>query len=211
MTLFFRAPSLSRLNKTRISVLRTCRKYATHRDPLRPPSLSQSLDTQHQPLRPDQKVGPFQMGINESPFAAAKQKKWSDLSTGGKRMSTSGFHFRRSFDRTYLPVKRTTARTTNLVVIVFGAGLTAVLLYAVTSELFSQNSPTVLYGEACERIKNSSQVGFLPFLQCMEFLIPYCKLSGSEIFAWAIIFPDNSTYIRPTSRKAASSHFPDIP
>ncbi|KAJ4476674.1 TIM21-domain-containing protein [Lentinula aciculospora] len=142
-SLFCRAhascPSFSRISKPRISVFRLSRRYATHKDPLHPSQLSQSLDTKYQPLRPDQKVGPFQMRMNESPFATPKPTRWVDLSTGGK-------------------IKRTTARTTNLIVIVFGAGLTAVLLYAVTSELFSKNSPTVLYGESCEKIKASPQV-----------------------------------------------------
>ncbi|KAL0950806.1 hypothetical protein HGRIS_007571 [Hohenbuehelia grisea] len=53
---------------------------------------------------------------------------------------------------------RTTARTTNLTVILLGAGLSALLIYSLTTELFSKNSPTVLYGDACERIKNSPQV-----------------------------------------------------
>lgn len=56
------------------------------------------------------------------------------------------------------PVVRATARTTNLSVILLGAGLTAVLGYALISELFSNNSPTVLYGEACEKIKESPRV-----------------------------------------------------
>ncbi|KAG6817603.1 hypothetical protein H0H87_006231 [Tephrocybe sp. NHM501043] len=56
------------------------------------------------------------------------------------------------------PVMRTTARTTNLTVILLGAGLFALLGYSLTTELFSKNSPTVLYGDACERIKASSKV-----------------------------------------------------
>ena len=55
-------------------------------------------------------------------------------------------------------VFRTTARTSNLGVVLLGAGLFAVLTYALTSELFSRNSPTVLYGEACEKIKNAPRV-----------------------------------------------------
>ncbi|KAJ3822273.1 TIM21-domain-containing protein [Lentinula raphanica] len=129
---------LSRVCRTQTPILRQTRKYATDKHSPHPSRLSQSLDTKYHPLR-DQKVGPFQMGMNESPFASPKQAKWADLSTGGK-------------------IKRTTARTSNLIVIVFGAGLTAVLLYAVTSELFSKNSPTVLYGECCEKIKASPQV-----------------------------------------------------
>ena len=53
---------------------------------------------------------------------------------------------------------RTTARTTNFSVILIGAGLSAVLVYALASELFAKNSPTVLYGDACERIKTSPLV-----------------------------------------------------
>ncbi|KAI6045071.1 TIM21-domain-containing protein [Pisolithus marmoratus] len=85
----------------------------------------------------EESVGPFQLGI--SPQHGEKVKRWSELGAAGK-------------------VLRTTQRTTNLAVILLGAGLSAVLLYALTSELFSQNSPTVLYNEACERIKSSPQV-----------------------------------------------------
>jgi import inner membrane translocase subunit TIM21 len=55
-------------------------------------------------------------------------------------------------------VLRTTQRTTNLTVILLGAGLSAVLVYALTSELFSKNSPTVLYSDACELIQASPRV-----------------------------------------------------
>ncbi|KIK71346.1 hypothetical protein GYMLUDRAFT_254572 [Collybiopsis luxurians FD-317 M1] len=134
-----RCPSIQRLSSPHFSVLWIRRKYATHRDPLRPSNLSQALDTKHQPLRPEQKVGPFQMSMNDSPFQQPTKKKWANLSAGGK-------------------IKRTTAHTSNLIVIVFGAGLTAVLLYAVGSELMSKNSPTSLYSRACDRIKASPQV-----------------------------------------------------
>ena len=53
---------------------------------------------------------------------------------------------------------RTTARTTNLGVIFLGAGLSVLLIYSLTSELFSKNSPTVIYGDACERIRQSKRV-----------------------------------------------------
>ncbi|KAG6910580.1 hypothetical protein DXG01_009531 [Tephrocybe rancida] len=85
-------------------------------------------------------VGPFQLGLAQSSLRKGEQvKKWSELSTGGK-------------------VMRTTARTTNLTVILLGAGLFALLGYSLTTELFSKNSPTVLYGDACERIKASPKV-----------------------------------------------------
>ncbi|KAJ7456641.1 TIM21-domain-containing protein, partial [Mycena latifolia] len=86
--------------------------------------------------------GPFQLGLGlGQPAVQSGEKvpKWSELSTAGK-------------------VKRTTARTTNLTVILVGAGLSAVLIYCLTSELFSKNSPSVLYDDACERIKASSRL-----------------------------------------------------
>ncbi|KAF9535495.1 TIM21-domain-containing protein [Crepidotus variabilis] len=82
-------------------------------------------------------VGPFQLGLSPSAMRQGeKVRKWSELSAGGK-------------------VMRTTARTTNLGVILLGAGLSALLIYSLTSELFSNNSPTVIYGDACDRIKHS--------------------------------------------------------
>lgn len=64
----------------------------------------------------------------------------------------------RCFGSLAVKVVRSTARMTNLFVILFGAGFTAVLAYALTSELFSKNSATVLYGQACELIKSSPNV-----------------------------------------------------
>ncbi|KAF8203217.1 TIM21-domain-containing protein [Pholiota molesta] len=116
------------------------RKYATHRSSMdfgEKSQLLESLDTKQQ--RSDHKhdnVGPFQLGLSQAARKGEPIKKWSELSTGGK-------------------VARTTARTTNLGVILLGAGLSALLIYSLTSELFSKNSPTVLYGDACERIKQS--------------------------------------------------------
>ncbi|KAF9243861.1 TIM21-domain-containing protein [Melanogaster broomeanus] len=89
----------------------------------------------------EESVGPFQLGLSQAPLKRGeKVKKWSELSTGGKEWYV------------------TTQRTTNLTVILFGAGLSAVLFYALTSELFSKNSPTVLYSDACERINASPRV-----------------------------------------------------
>lgn len=66
-----------------------------------------------------------------------------------------------------LAVRRATARTTNLTVILLGAGLSALLIYSLTSELFSKNSATVLYGEACDRIKASPKVRVQPLLRLL--------------------------------------------
>ncbi|GLB36445.1 putative TIM21 [Lyophyllum shimeji] len=118
------------------------RKYATHRDTdaTQSSQLSHSLDTKQRAVPRGDSVGPFHLGLAQSSLKKGERvKKWSELSTGGK-------------------VMRTTARTTNLAVILLGASLSALLVYSLTSELFSKNSPTVLYGEACERIKTSPEV-----------------------------------------------------
>ncbi|RPD63224.1 hypothetical protein L227DRAFT_592146 [Lentinus tigrinus ALCF2SS1-6] len=102
--------------------------------------LSSALDQKQRAARREDSAGPFTLGITPPrPDEVKPEKKWSELSVGGK-------------------VVRTTARTTNLVVILAGAGLSIVLIYALTSELFSRNSPTVLYNKACELIKASPQV-----------------------------------------------------
>ncbi|KAF8971496.1 TIM21-domain-containing protein [Flammula alnicola] len=115
-------------------VIGPTRKYATHRNSMdfgeQSKLLSESMDTR-QRSEPKHDRSALR---KEGPV-----KKWSELSTGGK-------------------VVRTTARTTNLGVILLGAGLSALLIYSLTSELFSKNSPTVLYGDACERIKQSSRI-----------------------------------------------------
>ncbi|EIW64526.1 uncharacterized protein TRAVEDRAFT_68318 [Trametes versicolor FP-101664 SS1] len=102
--------------------------------------LSGALDGRQRSSRREDSAGPFQLGLTP-PRAdeVPPEKKWSELSAGGK-------------------VMRTTARTTNLAVILAGAGLSIVLIYALTSELFSRNSPTVLYNKACDLIKASPQV-----------------------------------------------------
>ncbi|KZT74874.1 hypothetical protein DAEQUDRAFT_659963 [Daedalea quercina L-15889] len=126
--------------KTRPSHLRIaiCRSYATHNDRVAASSLlSSALEQKQRETRGEDYVGPFQLGlIPPTPRGGGNTKKWSELSTAGK-------------------VARTTARTTNLAVILVGAGLSAVLIYALTSELFSKNSATVLYGQACNKIKAS--------------------------------------------------------
>ncbi|OCH96669.1 hypothetical protein OBBRIDRAFT_830072 [Obba rivulosa] len=98
------------------------------------------MEQKFRDTRRQDQAGPFRLGINpETQREAANAKKWSELNTTGK-------------------FTRATARTTNLAVILLGAGLSTVLMYALFSELYSKNSPTVLYGEACERIKASPQV-----------------------------------------------------
>ncbi|KAH9968826.1 TIM21-domain-containing protein [Russula dissimulans] len=135
-------------HKGRSLIVAECsRYYATHRDSPTyvPPSvsssslLSQALDQKQRRSGREDSVGPFQLGLSQPSFGEGTPKKWSELSPKSKAM-------------------RATARTTNLTVILFGAGLTTVLIYALTSELFSRNSPSVLYNDACERIKSSPRV-----------------------------------------------------
>ncbi|KAF8559344.1 hypothetical protein OG21DRAFT_1561708 [Imleria badia] len=120
----------------------TSRRYASGhsaQSSLLTSALDQKQRTSFRSSREDS-VGPFQLGISQAALKRGeKAKKWSELGVGGK-------------------VLRTTQRTTNLTVILLGAGLSAVLVYALTSELFSKNSPTVLYNDACERIKTSPRV-----------------------------------------------------
>ncbi|KAF8225845.1 hypothetical protein L208DRAFT_1304761 [Tricholoma matsutake] len=112
------------------------RKYATYHD-TESSVLSQSLDTKQRALPQGSSVGPFRLGLAQSSLRRDENvPKWSELNIGGK-------------------VMRTTARTTNLTVILLGAGFSALLIYSLVTELFSKNSPTVLYGDACERIKAS--------------------------------------------------------
>ncbi|GJE87749.1 hypothetical protein PsYK624_038320 [Phanerochaete sordida] len=117
------------------------RTFATHRDPLPSSSLlSHALDQKRARAGRDDSMGPFRLGlVPPTPNDQGEVKKWSQLSMSGK-------------------VGRATARTTNLFVILFGAGFSAMLVYALTSELFSKNSSTVLYGQACELIKSSDKV-----------------------------------------------------
>lgn len=114
------------------------RRHAIFRDTTHH-SLSQSLDTRRSEVNPRDTVGPFTLGVPPTVSNGKKVPKWSELNTTGK-------------------VIRTTARTTNLGVILLGAGLSTLLIYSLTSELFSKNSPTVLYGDACEKIKTSLKV-----------------------------------------------------
>lgn len=142
------------------------RHYATHRDAPTYPQpgvgssslLSQALDQKQKGFRREDSVGPFQLGLSQPSYDHGTAKKWSELSPKGKGQSFSAIIVVTNISSNRISAMRATARTTNLTVILLGAGLTAVLVYALTSELFSRNSPTVLYNEACQRIKSSPRV-----------------------------------------------------
>lgn len=53
---------------------------------------------------------------------------------------------------------RTTQQTGNLTVILFGGALFVVLTFALTTELFAKNSPSVLYSHAIDMIRGSNAV-----------------------------------------------------
>ncbi len=158
---FLTPPICAHKRRTLITIYR---QYATHREA---PSnthprvdssslLSQALDQKQRRFRKEDSVGPFQLGLSQSSYGDGSSKKWSELSPKGKGQSFKHIIVVTTF-RMILAI-RATARTTNLTVILFGAGLTAILVYALTSELVSRNSPTVLYEEACQRIKSSPRV-----------------------------------------------------
>lgn len=146
------------------ALLTIYRQYATHREEhshthpgVNSSSLlSQALNQKQRRLRREDSVGPFQLGLSQPSYDDGSSKKWSELSPKGKGQSSKHIFMVTTF-RMFLAI-RATARTTNMTVILFGAGLTAILVYALTSELVSRNSPTVLYEEACQRIKSSSRV-----------------------------------------------------
>ena len=134
-----------RLDLSYSSLHSTPRRFlATHRETPASSLLSSSLDraASREGLSHNARLdslGPFPLGIGPNPAYQTKQKPWKQLSTKGK-------------------VARTTARTTNLTVILFGGAFTCVLAYALATELFAKNSPTKLYEDACQKITASPEV-----------------------------------------------------
>lgn len=163
------------------------RLYTTHKDHLHASSssegstasslLSHKLNRLGTSSNADgDSVGPFQLGM--IPPSTKKTKKWDELSRGGKGAfailccvcqisirADLGF----SFHLLPFTVARTALRTSNLMVIFLGAGFSGLLVYALASELFAKNSPTVLYNDACERIKASPLVCFASCLLSNRF------------------------------------------
>jgi hypothetical protein len=62
------------------------------------------------------------------------------------------------------------------VVIVFGVTVTGLVIYAVSSEIFSQNSPTKLYDEATELVKSNAELQSI-LLQPVRF---HSEVSGGR-------------------------------
>ncbi|EJU01037.1 hypothetical protein DACRYDRAFT_116871 [Dacryopinax primogenitus] len=136
--------TVQRLRLTvRVHLKSQTRFYATHRDAYPtstpPPTGTPSLLSQLPSRSDTSNVGPFALQLDRSPASSEDTKPWSQLNAAQR-------------------VRRTTARTTNFSVIIAGAGLSAIIVYALATELFARNSPTVLYGEICEKLKASSLI-----------------------------------------------------
>lgn len=104
-------------------------------------------------------VGPFPLGVGPSGRRKV-WRPWGELGVKGKCMSaaiTPFDHLRGiSTDRTV--VWRSTQQTGNLAVVLVGASLVVVLTFALTTELFATNSPSVLYSQAVDKIRASDAV-----------------------------------------------------
>jgi import inner membrane translocase subunit TIM21 len=150
------------------------RSFATHRDHVPSPLLTNVLDQKVRQANREDSVGPFQWGMVQPTIDhGEKVAKWKELSTKGKSAFASRFEAGIMFIACSSTVMRTTERTTNLTVILLGAGLSALLIYSLTTELFSKNSSTVLYNQACERIKASPRVRLEVAPSCDVYQLKY--------------------------------------
>ncbi|ORY24387.1 hypothetical protein BCR39DRAFT_547029 [Naematelia encephala] len=110
------------------------RLYATHRELPNLDTPSSSSSTFRDPKGRDS-VGPFPLGVGPSGRSKA-WRPWGQLGIGGKLV-------------------RTTQQTGNLTVILIGGALLVILTFALTTELFAPNSPSVLYSAAVDLIRAS--------------------------------------------------------
>lgn len=56
---------------------------------------------------------------------------------------------------------RTVRQSGNLIVVIVGVGLFVILTIALTTELFAKNSPSVLYSQCIDMIRDSDAVRLL--------------------------------------------------
>ncbi|KAL7419596.1 hypothetical protein Q5752_005508 [Cryptotrichosporon argae] len=111
-----------------------CRRaYATH--PSRPDIHVEAEARRATQETARESVGPFPLGVGAS-GRAKPWKSWKELGFGGK-------------------VARTTRQTGNLSVILVGGGLFLILTFALTTELFAKNSPSVLYSQCVDLVRSS--------------------------------------------------------
>lgn len=124
-------------------------------------------------------VGPFPMGVGMDSIARkGAPRKWKDLSTGGK--GPSPFSSPYPLLLLFLPffslstskltgptggcqsAYRVGQNSTSLLVVATGGLLFFIIAASVTTELFSPNSSTVIFGKAVDLLKDNEDVS-LPF------------------------------------------------
>ncbi|WVQ79121.1 hypothetical protein IAT38_001216 [Cryptococcus sp. DSM 104549] len=115
------------------------------------------------------RVGPFPLGVGPNGRSKA-WKSWKELGIGGKLI-------------------RTTQQTGNLAVILVGGALCVMLTFALTSELFAKNSPSVLYSQAVDLIRASDALDphLLPPLKYTHSPTSSAPVRGSPPIAHTFI------------------------
>lgn len=191
------------LGYRQINLIHT-RAYATHNETASS-LLSQQLERGRGRDAPSSagpsSVGPFPLGVQPLGLRSARKpavKPWDQLTPGGKGTNTPSLHRHRLTP--FIAVLRTTARASNLTVILIGATLSVVLTYALATELFAKNSPTVLYGDACDRIKDSEEASVHAYTICFFFQSTdiCCRIDvGEIILARDVIIPHYPSFPRP--------------
>ncbi|ORX33695.1 hypothetical protein BD324DRAFT_639190 [Kockovaella imperatae] len=147
------------------------RTYATHRDLRTDPSLDASprVRTGQSNLDGRESVGPFPLGVGPS-GRNKTWKSWKELGIKGK-------------------LGRTVRQTGNLGVILFGGGLFILLTLSLTTELFARNSPSVLYSQAVDKIRQSDALDahLLPPLTFTHSPTPAAPVRGSTPVAHTLL------------------------
>lgn len=113
-------------------------------------------------------VGPFPLGVGPSGRSKG-WKRWSELGIGGKGIYDLAVLIPEN--RWMMPglvtderiVVRAGRQTGNLSVIVVGGALFVILAFALSTELFAKNSPSVLYSQAVDIIRASDAVSPIRF------------------------------------------------
>lgn len=105
-----------------------------------------------------------------------------------------------------ITVARATLFSSRTILVIAGATFTFIIVYGLASELFSPNSPTVVYGEACKLVKNSEAVSdgadkwaYIPYLGLfISSFSPRLRLCSS--------FPFTGRFTSPTTLSIPHFH-----
>lgn len=127
--------------------------------------------------------GPSSSGPTTIDKMIGQGKAWKDLKGGQK-------------------VARATVQTSRSALLLGGAAITLVLTYALTTELFAKNSPTVVFSDACKRVTNSGAIA-------KHLLPPYRYHTSSAFTTSADFSPLNPPARGRRSRSVASITFTD--